>query len=57
MGQAHEYVRPRLQSGRPLRYVGQILDLGVEIAVVQKEPFDRAVEDRDPKLLVGLQQS
>jgi hypothetical protein len=37
-----------------LRYAGQILELGEEIAVVQKEPFDRALEDHDLDLLVGL---
>src|SRR3984957_15239547 len=54
MRQAHEYVRPRLQSRRPLRYVGQILELGVEIAVVQEEPFDGAVKDHNAEFLVGL---
>ena len=44
MRQAHEYVRPCFEFRRPLRYVGQILELGVEIAVVQKEPFDGAVK-------------
>src|SRR5208282_2672043 len=53
--QANEYVRPRLEAGWPLRYLGQILELGEEIAVVQEESFDSAVEDHDLDLLVGLE--
>ena len=53
--QAHKDVRPRLQPRGPLRYAGQILELGEEIAVVQEEPFDGAVEDHDLDLLVGLE--
>ena len=51
--QAHEYVRPRLESGRPLRYAGQILELGEEIAMVEEKSFDSAIEDDDFHLLVG----
>ena len=54
MRQPHEDVRPRLQPCRPLWYAGQIFKLGVEIAVVQKEPLDGAVEDEDPDLFVGF---
>jgi hypothetical protein len=54
MRQPHEDVRPRLQPSRPLRYAGQIFKLGVEIAVVQKEPLDGAVEHQDPDLFVGF---
>src|ERR1700723_3723675 len=45
--QAHEDVRPRLQPRGPLGYARQILELGQEIAVVQEESFDRALEDHD----------
>jgi hypothetical protein len=38
-----------------LRYGGQILELGAEIAVVKEEPFDCAVEDYDLYLFVGLE--
>src|SRR5260221_14331365 len=34
---ADEYVRPRLQSCRPLKHAGQILHIGVEITVVQEK--------------------
>jgi hypothetical protein len=37
-----------------LRYAGQILELGAEIAVVKEEPFDCALEDHDLHLFVAL---
>lgn len=40
------------RSCRTLRYAGQILEVGGEIAVVQEESFDGTVEDHD--LDVGL---
>ena len=55
MRQAHENVRPSFETRRALRDVGEILELGVEVAVVQEEHFDGAVEDHDPELLVGLE--
>src|ERR1700735_2089217 len=54
MGQAHEDVGPCLKPRWPLRYVGQILDLGVEVAVVEEEPFDSAVKDHNAEFSVGL---
>ena len=43
------------ESGGPLRYSGQILEFGEEIAVVEEESFDGAVEYHDLDLLVGLE--
>ena len=34
---------------------GQVLELGREIGVIQEVVVDRAVEDHDPDLLVGLE--
>ena len=53
--QAYENIRPRFESGGPLRYTGQILEFGEEIAVVEEESFDGAVEYHDLDLLVGLE--
>ena len=38
----------------PCGMLGQILELGEEVAVVQEEAFDGAVEDHDLDVLVGL---
>ena len=54
-GQTHEKVRPRRQACRTSRQCGQVLQLGREIGVIQEVVVDRAVEDHDPDMLVGLE--
>ena len=39
----------------PSRQRGQVFNLGREIRVIQEVVVDRAVEDHDPDLLVGLE--
>ena len=46
------------QGGKPVgpgRHGSQVLELGREIGVIQEVIVDRAVEDYDPDLLVGLE--
>src|SRR5258708_22641802 len=49
-----EYVRPRLQSRRPLRHAGQILHICVEVTVIQEVPIAGTLEHQNPDLLVSL---
>ena len=51
---ADKDVRPRLKSRRPLRHAGQILEVGVEVAVIQEKSINGTVEDQDLDLLVSL---
>src|SRR5438876_3475035 len=53
--QAHEDVRPRFETGRPLRQVGQILELGEEVGVIQKIAFDSTFKDHDLHILVSFE--
>ena len=53
--QTHEKVRPGRQARGTGRHGGQVLELGHEIGVIQEVVVDRAVEDHDPDLLVGLE--
>ena len=53
-GQTHKKVQPRQQARGALRQRSQVFHLGREIRVIQKVVVDRAVEDYDPELLVGL---
>src|SRR4051812_1218364 len=43
--QSDEDVRPRLETGRPLRNALQVREVGIEVAVVQEEAVDGAIED------------
>jgi hypothetical protein len=43
--QAHQDVGPCLEAGWTLRDAGQILDLGEEVGVIQKEAVDGSLED------------
>jgi len=53
-GQTRKKVRPRRQARGALRQRGQVFNLGREIRMIQEVVVDRAVEDHDPDLLVGL---
>jgi len=53
--QAHQDVRPRLETGRPLRQAGQILELGEEVGVIQKVAFDSTFKDHDLHMLVSFE--
>src|SRR3954470_19668273 len=52
--EANEDVRPRLEAGRALRDALQVVEIGVEVAVVQEEAIDGALEDHDLHLLIGF---
>ena len=53
--QPHEKVRPRWQASGTGRQRGQVFELGQEIGVIQKVVVDRAVEDHDLNMLIGLE--
>src|SRR3954464_7719277 len=52
--EANEDVRPRLEAGRALRDALQVLEVGVEVAMIQEEAIDGALEDHDLHLLIGF---
>ena len=53
--QAHQDVGPRLEAGRTLRDAGQILELGEEVGVIQKEAVDGTFEDHHLHSVVVLE--
>src|SRR6202030_4621664 len=53
-GQTRKKVRPRRQARGALWQRGQVFNPGRKIRVIQEVVVDRAVEDHDPDLLVGL---
>src|SRR5207253_9846619 len=44
-----------LETGRPLRQVGQMLEFGEKVGVIQKVVFDSTFEDHDLHMLVNFE--